>query len=319
MCTCRGFGQNGKQMRNKNTRSYVKASLQPLTCVVSRFQRYRGLKSFRSSPWDPMENLPLNYSRIFQFQSFDRTRRRILTEAAEDEEGAMVKQNKSLQKRMMVLLWNTIIDLCDSVPGGLVCYAAHHRCAVVSDGECAVWEALDRGVSPASWAEGTTRDEGVPFRFLRFSVNSLTVCFCCLLFVARCRWCTYWWGDIPATQSPSSPKRSWCFTAASGASGPRPSSLSTHQVVDTAKKNNPKKQKKPNWSFKQQTTTLSNYWACYYHVVRVINQQNSSVCKCHSWHFSGFDCPNHFSPPHFMQQHQRIHLVFIHHLFLEIL
>ncbi|XP_026187486.1 pre-rRNA-processing protein TSR1 homolog [Mastacembelus armatus] len=55
-----------------------------------RFQRYRGLKSFRSSPWDPMENLPLNYSRIFQFQSFERTRRRILAEAAAEEEGAMV-------------------------------------------------------------------------------------------------------------------------------------------------------------------------------------------------------------------------------------
>ncbi|KAJ3590941.1 hypothetical protein NHX12_008889 [Muraenolepis orangiensis] len=56
----------------------------------NRFQRYRGLKSFRSSPWDPMENLPPDYSRIFQFQSFDRTRRRILAEAARDEEGAMV-------------------------------------------------------------------------------------------------------------------------------------------------------------------------------------------------------------------------------------
>uniref|UniRef100_A0A667Y6C9 Pre-rRNA-processing protein TSR1 homolog n=1 Tax=Myripristis murdjan TaxID=586833 RepID=A0A667Y6C9_9TELE len=55
-----------------------------------RFQRYRGLKSFRSSPWDPMENLPLNYSRIFQFQSFERTRRRVLAEAAQEEEGAMV-------------------------------------------------------------------------------------------------------------------------------------------------------------------------------------------------------------------------------------
>ncbi|XP_070826451.1 pre-rRNA-processing protein TSR1 homolog [Chaetodon trifascialis] len=55
-----------------------------------RFQRYRGLKSFRSSPWDPMENLPLNYSRIFQFQSFERTRHRILAEAAAEEDGAMV-------------------------------------------------------------------------------------------------------------------------------------------------------------------------------------------------------------------------------------
>ncbi|KAK5868806.1 hypothetical protein PBY51_009783 [Eleginops maclovinus] len=55
-----------------------------------RFQRYRGLKSFRSSPWDSMENLPLNYSRIFQFKSFERTRHRILAEAAAEEEGAMV-------------------------------------------------------------------------------------------------------------------------------------------------------------------------------------------------------------------------------------
>lgn len=41
-----------------------------------------------------MENLPLNYSRIFQFQSFERTRRRILAEAAAEEEGAMVKKKK---------------------------------------------------------------------------------------------------------------------------------------------------------------------------------------------------------------------------------
>lgn len=39
-----------------------------------------------------MENLPLNYSRIFQFQSFERTRRRILAEAAAEEDGAMVKR-----------------------------------------------------------------------------------------------------------------------------------------------------------------------------------------------------------------------------------
>lgn len=42
-----------------------------------------------------MENLPQNYSRIFQFQNFERTRRRILAEAATEEEGAMVKKKNT--------------------------------------------------------------------------------------------------------------------------------------------------------------------------------------------------------------------------------
>ena len=44
-----------------------------------RFQNYRGLDSFRASPWDPKEDLPISYARIFQFESFARTAKAVAT------------------------------------------------------------------------------------------------------------------------------------------------------------------------------------------------------------------------------------------------
>lgn len=49
-----------------------------------RFQRFRGMRSFRTSPWDPYENLPRDYARIFQFEDFKRTERGVRRRAEQE-------------------------------------------------------------------------------------------------------------------------------------------------------------------------------------------------------------------------------------------
>jgi len=45
-----------------------------------RFARYRSLKSFKKSYWDPKENLPDSYASIFHFSSFKSTQRAVMAE-----------------------------------------------------------------------------------------------------------------------------------------------------------------------------------------------------------------------------------------------
>ena len=47
-----------------------------------RFARYRGLKSFRESFWDPKEQLPQDYSRLYAFRAFEMLAKRTIREHA---------------------------------------------------------------------------------------------------------------------------------------------------------------------------------------------------------------------------------------------
>ncbi|KAD5960237.1 hypothetical protein R6Q59_013407 [Mikania micrantha] len=54
-----------------------------------RFAKYRGLKSFRTSSWDPKESLPPEYARIFAFDNFTRTHKHVLSKTLDMEQGSL--------------------------------------------------------------------------------------------------------------------------------------------------------------------------------------------------------------------------------------
>jgi hypothetical protein len=62
--------------------------------------RYRGLKSFRTSPWDPRESLPPSYAHIFEIPHYTRWQRQVLHEAALAEKAldGVVSRRVELQK-----------------------------------------------------------------------------------------------------------------------------------------------------------------------------------------------------------------------------
>ena len=64
--------------------------------ALERFARYRGLKSFRTTPWNPKWNLPRSYARAYQFKHFKRTQKRVLATEAGVEEALKKQQLEEL-------------------------------------------------------------------------------------------------------------------------------------------------------------------------------------------------------------------------------
>jgi Uncharacterized conserved protein len=62
-----------------------------------RFARYRSLKSFRKSYWDPKENLPDTYASIFHFSSFRATQGDVMADMKDIMQAAEAKFNQLLE------------------------------------------------------------------------------------------------------------------------------------------------------------------------------------------------------------------------------
>ena len=56
----------------------------PEQAARARFQKYRGIKSLKNCDWDPFENLPQEYSRIWRFQNFQAAQKDAVAQAVDE-------------------------------------------------------------------------------------------------------------------------------------------------------------------------------------------------------------------------------------------
>ncbi|KAK4700449.1 pre-rRNA-processing protein TSR1, partial [Phenoliferia sp. Uapishka_3] len=78
-----------------------------------RFARFRGMKSFRTSAWDPYEELPMEYSRCFMFEDFKRMGRKMELKALREgvEAGTRVVLHIKNVPQSFIASYNPLLPL----------------------------------------------------------------------------------------------------------------------------------------------------------------------------------------------------------------
>jgi pre-rRNA-processing protein TSR1 len=82
-----------------------------------RFTKYRGLKSFQQSPWDPYENLPIEYSQITHFEDMNATRKALMREYAVQPSTSVMPSGTQTPRLVDTAMGSTISAPDDSKDG----------------------------------------------------------------------------------------------------------------------------------------------------------------------------------------------------------
>lgn len=80
------------------------------------FREYRGLQSFRTSPWDPFQNLPRDYSQIFRFPNFEGTKKKVLALSSQSGDDTTVPAGEFVTIHLKDVHKDVMASIDPSVP-----------------------------------------------------------------------------------------------------------------------------------------------------------------------------------------------------------